>query len=270
MKIKLNNGIEMPMIGLGVFKTVDEAELHRSISSALACGYRLIDTATAYGNEAGVGKVIKESGVPRNELFITTKIWNDAQRDNDIMGAFERSLELLQMDYIDLYLIHWPVKESFVNTWKGLEMINSSGRAKAIGVCNFFPHHLDSLLETADIVPAINQFECHPLLEQTETINFCKERGIIPQAHTPLMRGEVNEIALLNELGVKYGKTPAQITLRWNIQNGVAVIPKSVTPSRIKQNLELFDFELNEDEMKMISSLACDKRYCSHPDTFTF
>lgn len=270
MKIKLNNGIEMPILGLGVFKATEEGEVEKAISSALSLGYRLIDTATAYGNEAGVGKAIKENNIAREEIFVTTKVWNDAQRNDDVMGAFESSLEALGMDYVDLYLIHWPVKECFNNTWKVLERIYASGRAKAIGVCNFLPHHLDSLLETADIVPAVNQFESHPLLDQTEVIKYCKEKGIIPQAHTPLMRGDLKDINLFKEIGAKYGKTPAQVVLRWNIQNGLSVIPKSVTPSRIKENTEIFDFELTSDDMTQISSLACDKRYCSHPDKFTF
>ncbi len=270
MKIKLNNGLDMPILGLGVFKATQEGEVEKAISSALSCGYRLIDTATAYGNEAGVGKAIKESDISREEIFITTKLWNDAQRNDDVMGAFERSLEKLEMDYVDLYLIHWPVKESFHKSWKVLERIYESGRAKAIGVSNFLPHHLDSLLETTGIVPAVNQFECHPLYNQVELIKYCKEKGITPQAHTPLLRGELTDSSILQEIGDKYGKTPAQVVLRWNIQNGLSVIPKSVTPSRIQENIDVFDFELAEVDMANISSITGTKRFCSDPDNFNF
>lgn len=270
MNITLNNGIKMPMLGLGVFKATEKGEVESSISTALSLGYRLIDTATAYGNEAGVGRAIKESNIPREDIFITTKVWNDDQRNGTVMEAFEKSLEQLDMEYVDLYLIHWPVKECYKETWKVLEQIYASGRAKAIGVCNFLPHHFDDLLQSADIVPAINQFECHPYLDQTEIINYCKERGIVPQAYAPIMRGDITNIDILKEIGLKHGKTPAQVVLRWDIQNGVTVIPKSVKPHRIQENSEIFDFELTEDEMKQISSLACDKRYCPHPDTFTF
>lgn len=260
----------MPILGLGVFKVTKEGEAEQAISAALSCGYRLIDTAAAYGNEVSVGRAIKESNVPRKEIFVTTKLWNDDQRNDDAMGGFERSLEKLDMDYVDLYLIHWPVKESFHKSWKVLEKIYESGRAKAIGVSNFLPHHLDSLLETTGIIPAVNQFECHPLYNQAELIKYCKEKGITPQAHTPLLRGDLTTTPILTEIGKKYGKTAAQVSLRWNIQNGVAVIPKSVTPSRIKENIDVFDFELSETDMANISSMTGNKRYCSDPDNFNF
>lgn len=270
MKIKFNNGIEMPMLGLGVFKAVGDGEAERAVEYALSCGYRLIDTAAGYGNEDGVGKAIRESGINRDEIFVTTKVWNDAQRNDDVMGAFERSMDKLGLDYVDLYLVHWPVKEHYHKTWKVLEEIYASGRAKSIGVSNFLPHHLDSLLETTGIVPVLNQFECHPLYNQAELIKCCKEKGIVPQAHTPLLRGQLTESPILKAIGEKYGKTPAQVVLRWNLQNGVSAIPKSVTPSRMKENFDIFDFQLTEEDMNQIFTMTGTKRYCSDPDNFDF
>lgn len=260
----------MPMLGLGVFKATQEGEAMRAVTYALTHGYRLIDTAAAYQNEEGVAQGIKESGVPRKELFVTTKVWNDAQRNNDVLGAFERSLEKLDMEYVDLYLIHWPVKESFHKSWEVLTQIYESGRVKAIGVSNFLPHHLDSLLARTSLVPAVNQFECHPLYNQAELIKCCKDKGIVPQAHTPLLRGELTGSDVLKEMGEKYRKTPAQVALRWSLQNGVSAIPKSVTPGRIDENFNVFDFELSEEDMNLIFAMTGNKRYCSDPDNFNF
>lgn len=270
MNIRLNNGHTMPMLGLGVFKATQEGEAMRAVTYALTHGYRLIDTAAAYQNEEGVGQGIKESGVPRKEIFVTTKVWNDAQRNNDVLGAFERSLDKLDMEYVDLYLLHWPVKESFHKSWEDLQKIYESGRTKAIGVSNFLPHHLDSLLESTTLIPAVNQFECHPLYNQAELIRYCKEKGIVAQAHTPLLRGALTDSPILKEIGEKYRKTPAQVALRWSLQNGVSAIPKSVTPSRIDENFNIFDFELSDEDMKQIFTMTGTKRYCSDPDNFNF
>lgn len=269
MYIKLNNGLDMPMLGLGVYKA-EEDETKEAVQYALSCGYRLIDTATAYGNEEGVGKGIKESGIPREEIFVTTKVWNDDQRNDDVLGAFERSLDRLDLDYVDMYLIHWPVQEYYHNTWKVLEKIYESGKAKSIGVSNFLPHHLDDLLEQTGIVPALNQFECHPFYNQEELIRYCHDKGIVPQAHTPLLRGELCNLSVLKEVGDQYAKTPAQVILRWDIENGVAAIPKSVTPKRIEENIDIFDFELSALDKEKIIALNGGIRFCSDPDNFTF
>lgn len=270
MYVTLNNGIKMPMLGLGVYKATEEGEAMRAVTYALTHGYRLIDTAAAYQNEEGVGQGIKESGIKREEIFVTTKVWNDAQRNQDVLGAFERSLEKLDLEYVDLYLLHWPVKESFHKSWDVLTKIYESGRAKAIGVSNFLPHHLDSLLAETNIVPAVNQFECHPLFNQGELVKYCKEKGIMPQAHTPLLRGQITESPILKEIGEKYRKTPAQVALRWNLQNGVCVIPKSVHEDRIAENANIFDFELSDEDMNQIFAMNGNKRFCSDPDNFNF
>jgi len=275
--VKLNNGIEMPMLGYGVFQVADGMECTESVKTALAAGYRSIDTAAIYGNEKSVGVAMKESDVPREEIFLTTKVWNEVQRTGDVEVAFAQSLKDLQTDYVDLYLIHWPVKGRYVDTWIALEKIYNSGRAKAIGISNFHEHHIIDIKKVWSVVPAINQIELHPRLTQKPLIKFCLEHDIIPEAWSPL-GGTTPDISsnvvlqepLLTSIGDKYGKSPAQIILRWNIDLGIVTIPKSVTPSRIKENFDIFDFELTKDDITAIDSLNVNQRTGADPENFSF
>lgn len=268
--IELNTKAKMPMLGLGVYQAVGEGEVEGAIANALEAGYRLIDTAAVYKNEDGVGRAIKQCSIPREELFVTTKVWNNAQRRGDIVGAFERSLERLDMDYVDLYLVHWPVKECYLDTYKELEKIYATGRAKAIGVSNFLIHHLESLFEVSGVIPAVNQFEFHPLCTQLELVKYCQEKNIAVQAYTPIVRNQLADNQLLGEIAAKYGKEVNQVILRWDIEHGVATIPKSVNASRIKSNIDIFDFELTKEEILAIDSLDQEYRTAAHPDTFDF
>jgi len=268
--VKLSNGVAMPYLGLGVFKTQDGEEVENAVKWALESGYRHIDTAAIYKNERGVGNAMKASGIPRNKLFITTKAWNDNQRNNTVMEGFEESLELLQTDYVDLYLIHWPVKEKFTATWKVMEEIYRSGRARAIGVSNFLQHHLEEILQIAEIKPMVDQVECHPYLVQQSLIDFCQSHDIVYEAWSPIMRGKVNDIPLFIELSEKYKKTPVQLVLRWDLQKGIITIPKSVHQERIKSNSDIFDFELSAEDIRRIDALDINTRFGSHPDNFIF
>ncbi len=269
-RVKLNNGVEMPYLGLGVFRTNDGVEVENAVSWALEAGYRHIDTAAIYGNERGVGNAVKKSGLNREEIFITTKVWNDDQRSGEVVKAFENSLRRLQTEYIDLYLVHWPVNGKFIQTWKIFEQLYRTGKIKAIGVSNFLQHHLEDLLEIATIIPAVNQMECHPFLVQQDLQNFCQEKGIRYEAWSPIMKGKVDEVSLLIELANKYGKNPAQIALRWELQKGIVTIPKSVHKERITANGDLFDFNIEKSDMLKIDGLDKDERFGAHPDTFTF
>lgn len=253
--ITLNNHTEMPLCGLGVYKATGENEVETAIAHALHAGYRLIDTASAYKNEDGVGRAIKASPVPREELFITTKIWNTAQRIGNVDSAFERSLERLQLSYVDLYLIHWPVPGCYLNTWKHLEKIYASGRAKAIGVSNFSIPQLEELFASSGIIPAVNQIEVHPLWNQSELVTYCQEHGIAVQAYAPLARGAYLQKDTLVQIAAKYQKTTAQVGLRWAVQKGISVIPKSTQKDRIESNRQIFDFELTDIEMRAIDGL---------------
>jgi diketogulonate reductase-like aldo/keto reductase len=268
--VKLANGVEMPYFGLGVFLTKEGKEVENSVTWALDAGYRHIDTAAIYGNEKGVGNAVKVSGIPRREIFITTKAWNGNMRSNTVMQGFEESLEYLQTDYVDLYLIHWPVKGKFKETWKIFEEIYHSGRARAIGVSNFLIHHLEDLFTVAEIIPMVNQVECHPYLLLQELQDYCKSMKIYYEAWSPLMQGAITEVPLLKELGKKYEKTPAQIALRWNLQKDIITIPKSVRKERIKENADIFDFELTSKDIKLIDGLDRNKHFGAHPDTFNF
>jgi len=268
--VQLANGVEMPYFGLGVFKTEEGTEVENSVKWAIESGYRHIDTAAIYKNEKGVGNAVKASNVPRNELFITTKAWNDNQRNDTVMEGFEHSLELLQTSYVDLYLIHWPVVGKYNATWKVMEEIYRSGRARAIGVSNFLQHHLEDLFKIAEIKPMVNQVECHPYLVQQSLIDFCQSHKIVFEAWSPIMRGAVNNIPLMQELSEKYKKTPVQITLRWDLEKGIVTIPKSVHKERIITNADIFDFKLTSDDIERIDALSKDQRFGAHPDTFTF
>ena len=267
---ELNNGTSIPMLGLGVYKAGEGEEVESAVRTALAQGYRLIDTASLYGNETGVGNAVRASGIPREEIFITTKVWNSDQGYARTLEAFEESMNRLQCDYVDLYLVHWPVKGKFTETWQAMEELYRSGRAKAIGVSNFKIHHLEELFASAKVKPVLNQVELHPQLQQPELRAFSKRHGILVQAWRPILQGKVNDIPELRALGEKYGKTGVQITLRWMIQEEIATIPKSTNPKRIAHNADIFDFELNKAELEMIAGLNLDQRVGPDPDHIDF
>lgn len=264
-RVKLNNGVEMPVLGLGVWRVQDGDDTRNSVKYAIQQGYRLIDTAAAYYNEDGVGQGIQEADVAREELFITTKVRNQDQGYESTLQAFDESLNKLKLDYLDLYLIHWPGKVKFKDTWRAMEKLYEEGRIKAIGVCNFLEHHLDALIDSARVVPMVNQVEYHPLLNQAELKQYCDRNKIQLQAWSPLMQGRL-DLPVFKQLSEKYGKTPAQIVLRWDLQNGVITIPKSVRPQRIIENSQVFDFELSDDDMEAIDNLNQDHRFGYHPD----
>ncbi|GGG17462.1 aldo/keto reductase [Paenibacillus abyssi] len=265
----LNNGVKMPWLGLGVWKVEDGKIVQETIEQAIQAGYRSIDTAAAYKNETGVGEAVRNSGVARDELFITTKIWNGDQGFEETLNAFEESRQKLGLEYLDLLLIHWPVKGKYKDTWRALEKIYNNGLVRAIGVSNFKAHHLIDLMGEAEIKPMVNQVEYHPLLTQRETHDFCIENHIQLEAWSPLMQGNL-DLDILKSIGVKYGKSPAQVVLRWNLQKHVVTIPKSTTPSRIKENSEIFDFNLTKEEVAQIDALNQDKRFGPDPDNFDF
>ena len=269
--LKFNNGVEIPQLGLGVFLVKEENELKNAVKAALETGYRHIDTAMIYGNETYVGDAIRESGVDRKEIFITSKVWNYDHGYEETKAAFQASLDRLGTDYLDLYLIHWP-SPKYIETWKAMEELYHEGKIKAIGVSNFQIHHLEDLLAHSEVVPVINQIETHPEFPQNELHEFLKQHNILHEAWGPLGQGKNNllEQPVLVELGKKYGKTPAQIVLRWHVERGIVVIPKSVTPSRIKENSEIFDFSLTPEDMEKIASLNTGKRYGRNPDDEEF
>jgi diketogulonate reductase-like aldo/keto reductase len=264
----LNNGLEMPWLGFGVFGLEDGQEVEHAVRYALQVGYRSIDTATIYRNERGVGRAIQESSIPRDEIFLTTKLWNDDQREKRVLAAFEESLTRLQVDYVDLYLLHWPVEGLYKESWQEIEKIYQSGRAKAIGVSNFMPAHLDDVLSDCKIVPSVNQVEFHPRLVQPQLLEHCREREIQFQAWSPLMSGQIGAEQTVLKLAEKYQKTAAQIALRWDLQHEVVTIPKSKNPDRIAENADIFDFELAEDDMNLLDSL--DDGYRIGPDPYKF
>lgn len=271
--VTLNNGVDIPQIGLGVWQAKEGTEVERAVHTALEVGYRLIDTAAIYGNEAGVGRAIKASGLPREQVFITTKLWNANHAYQDALDAFDQSLARLDCDYVDLYLIHWPLpmENRFTEAWKALEVLYNSKRVRAIGVSNFKPPHLETLLKEATVVPAVNQIELHPMFQQQATRAACAKHGIVVESYSPLMQGgEALEHLAITGLAEQYGKTPAQIILRWHVQSGFIVIPKSVNPGRIKENINLFDFELSESDMHQIEAMDREQRIAADPDTADF
>ncbi|MFC0874965.1 aldo/keto reductase [Saccharicrinis sp. FJH2] len=268
--VTLNNGVEMPYLGLGVYLTKDGEEVETAVFSALEAGYRHIDTASFYHNETGVGNAIAKSDVDRKDIFVTTKVWNSDQGYEKTLKAFEVSLKKLQLDYLDLYLVHWPVKGKFTDTWRAFEKLYKEGLIRAIGVSNFHEVHLTELLKMAEVIPAVNQVEFHPYLVQQSLVDFCKSKGIQHEAWSPLMQGGVLDVMLLNEIGKKYDKSPVQVTLRWNLQRGTVTIPKSVHPERIRQNADIFDFELSEEEMRAINALDRNQRVGPDPENFNF
>jgi diketogulonate reductase-like aldo/keto reductase len=267
--ITLNNGVEIPQLGFGVFLVPDD-ETTAAVTGALEAGYRSIDTAMIYGNEVGVGQAIADSGIPRDELFITTKVWNSDQGYDSTLAAFDASIERLGLDYVDLYLIHWPTPEfdTYAETWRAMETLVKDGRLRAAGVSNFQPAHLQRLFDEFELVPAANQIELHPGLQQNELRALHDKHGIATEAWSPLGRGAILDDAVITEIAGRLGKTPAQVVLRWHVQLGNVVIPKSVTPSRIVENIAVFDFELDDADMTALARMDRGQRIGPNPDDF--
>jgi diketogulonate reductase-like aldo/keto reductase len=268
---ELNNGVKMPYLGLGVYDCSDGKEVINAVTWALETGYRHIDTASLYGNEKGVGKAIREIGIPREEVFVVSKVWNSDQGYENTLHAFEVSMDKLQLEYLDLYLIHWPVQGKFVDTWKAMEYLYRKGKIKAIGLSNFLERHIEEILKEADVTPMVNQMEFHPYLIQQGLMRYCKEQGIQYEGWSPFMRGRVFEIDLLRQLSGKYHKNIAQVVLRWHLQKGVIAIPKSSRKERIISNADVFDFEISRQDMSLIDDLDRNQAVVGpHPGSFNF
>ena len=267
--IKLNNGISIPQVGLGVFKIPPE-QTADATARAIELGYRHIDTAQLYGNEAGVGEAVRGSGLDRSELFVTSKLNNGAHAYADALAAFDQTLATLDIGYLDLFLIHWPLPTigDFVETWRAMEEIYRGGRVRAIGVSNFQTHHLDRILAEGSIVPAVNQIEVNPYLTNEAVRAYGTDHGIVTEAWSPIARGGVLDDPTIVAIAERVGRTPAQVTLRWHVQRGDVIFPKSVNPSRLRENLQLFDFELSADDLTAISALNRNQRTGPDPDTF--
>lgn len=270
----LHNGVKMPWFGIGVFKVEEGPELVNAVKFAIKHGYRSIDTAAIYANEEGVGQAIREglieASIPREELFITSKVWNSDLGYESTIAAYETSLKKLDLEYLDLYLIHWPVEGKYKEAWRALETLYKEGRVKAIGVSNFQVHHLEDLMNVAEIKPMVNQVEYHPRLTQKEIQAFCQDHGIQLEAWSPLMQGQLLDNLVLQEIANKYNKTIAQVILRWDLQNGVVTIPKSTKEHRIVENSTVFDFKLTKEEMQRINELNQNHRVGPNPDNFDF
>lgn len=268
--IDLSNGVKMPYFGLGVFQSREGSEVMDAIQYALDAGYRHIDTASIYQNERGVGLAVRNYPINRNEVFITSKVWNSDQGYDSTIKAFNASLKRLDMEYLDLYLVHWPVKGKYKETYKALETLYEEGRVRAIGVSNFLPHHIEDILSSARIVPMINQVEFHPYLVQPKLLEICQAHNIKVEAWSPLMQGKIISIPVLQNLAAKYNKTVVQIVLRWNLQKGIITIPKSVKKNRIVENSQIFDFSISDDDMIAIDALDRNQRIGADPDNFNF
>lgn len=261
--------VHMPRLGLGTYKSDEGPDVEGEVEFGLSVGYRLVDTAALYGNEASVGKVVRVSGIRREDVFITTKLWNSDQGYETTLKALDKSLAALGMDYVDLYLVHWPWPKRMRDTWRAMEELLASGRTRAIGVCNFLPHHVDELAEFATTMPAVNQSEFHPRLQQPDLQAACSSHGIALQAWAPVMRGRVNLIPELIDIASRHRKTPAQVSIRWILQKGVATIPKSIHPARIAENCDIYDFTLTAEEMATIDALDAGQRIGPDPETYT-
>lgn len=268
--ITLNNNVTMPQVGLGVWQVPDD-EAEKVVATALDCGYRSIDTAKLYRNEEGVGRALRASGIPREELFVTTKLWNDEHGYDKALRAFDAGVRRLGLEVLDLYLIHWPALKQgrYVETWKALEKLYADGRVRAIGVSNFTVEALERLFAETGVIPAVNQIELHPWLSQRELRGLHAQHGVATEAWSPLGQGRgLLDLPVLSEIGARYGKSPAQVVLRWHLQLGNIVIPKSVTPARIRENIEVFDFTLSPEDMAAINALDEGRRLGPDPATF--
>jgi len=258
--VKLNNDVRMPILGLGVYQSPPGRVTRNAVNFALRVGYRHVDTARIYGNEADVGEAVRESGVPRGDLFVTTKLWNSDQGYDSTLRACEASLKRLGLDYLDLYLVHFPVPDLRKETWRAMETLLEKGRCRAIGVSNFTLRHLEELIEESHVIPSVNQVEFHPFLYQKELLKYCQRKGIQVEAYSPLARGERLKHPRITSLATKYSKTPAQLMIRWGIQHGLVVIPKSTREERIRENSQVFDFDISDDDMRSLDSLNEDLR----------
>ena len=267
---ELSNGVKMPYLGLGTYQSDNDQEVVDAVKNALQLGYRHIDTAAAYKNEEGVGQGIRESGIDRSDIFLVTKVWNDDQGYEETLKAFDASLRRLGVDYLDLYLIHWPVAGKHKETWRALEHLYAQKKIRAIGVSNFLKHHLEDLMNDCTVVPMVNQMEFHPYLVQQDLIDFCADNGIQYESWSPFMQGNVFELDICADLASKYNKSVAQIILRYNLQKGVVAIPKSVHPKRIASNADIFDFELSKADITFLDGLETGERSGPDPDNFNF
>lgn len=268
--VALHGTVQIPLLGFGTYKVKDGEDVKQAVATALDLGYRHIDTATLYRNEEGVGRAVAASGIDRSEIFVTTKVWNSDQGFEPTLAANAASLERLGMDYVDLYLVHWPKPAHTVETWRAMEEIQATGKSRAIGVSNFLTHHLDLLLENANVVPSINQIQFNPHLQSPDLVEYCDERGIVIEAWGPLKQGLIMDDPELSAIAATHGATVAQVVLRWMLQRGVVAIPKSVTPSRIAENADLYGFELSADEISTINAMDRDDRVGPHPDLIEF
>ena len=266
--ITFSNEVEIPQIGLGTWQAAEGEEVKQAVLKALDTGYRHIDTAKIYGNETSIGEAVRESDVKREDVFVTSKVWNDDQGYDSTLKAYQASLERLGFDYLDLYLVHWPQANTMADTWKAMEKLLDDGDVKAIGVCNFYQQHFNTLFKTANVKPMINQIELHPWLTLEDERKFCKQHDITVEAWAPIARAKRFDDPVIQRISKAQGKTPAQIIIRWEIQHGLVTIPKSVTPSRIEENFDVFDFELSQEEMSEIDSLNDDFHTGPHPDKF--
>ena len=275
---RLSNGVGIPCIGFGTWQTPDGDVAVRSVASAIEAGYRHIDTAQAYGNEESVGKGIRESGIDRKELFVTTKLWNANHSYKLTIRTFEESMNKLGLDYLDLFLIHWPNpiafrdhwQEANAESWKAMEELYEAGKIRAIGVSNFRPHHIEEILKTASIAPMVNQIRLCPGDTQDETVDWCRDHGMVLEAYSPLGIGQIFEVPEMQKLAEKYGRSVAQVCIRWSLQRGYLPLPKSVTPSRIRENLKVFDFELTDEDVRLIAGLRGCVGYAADPDRTSF
>lgn len=269
-KVVLNNGVEIPLLGFGTYKIEPGEMTYNAVRNALEVGYRHIDTAKYYRNEESVGKAVRESGVPREEVFVTTKLWNSDQGYESALKAFEESLDRLGLEYIDLYLIHWPVQDMYLDTWRALEDILQSGEVRAIGVSNFMIDHMENLLENSTIIPVVDQVEFHPHLVNLDLLEYCRGKGIKMEAWSPLKKGAMAVDRGMAGIGWRYGKSAAQATLRWDLQHGVVAIPKTVRRERMEENADIFNFELTPAEMRTIDSMDRGQRVGPDPNKVDF